>query len=156
MLPGGEAFHHLACCDPAETSRTVRIFVRFAHSTAEMRIFGGSPVPRVRPASCRIGPNRPDKAWTHLYRALQRGDAKNACAAVQNLAFPSSIVACAATFVRLQEERHDADYNPDRRVLRAHAVAAIDRAEKAIEDLSAAARRDRKALAVHLLHKKRR
>ena len=103
-----------------------------------------------------IGPSRPDKAWTHMYRSLQHGDAKTACAAVRNLAFPANIVACAAAFVTLQEERHDADYDPDHRVLRADAVAAIDLAAKAIEDLRAAARRDRKAFAVHLLHKKRR
>ena len=103
-----------------------------------------------------VGPSRPDKAWTHIYRSLQHGEAKTACAVVRNLAFPANIVACAATFVKLQEERHDADYNPEHRVLRADAVAAIDRAEKAIEDLRAAARRDRKAFAVHLLHKRRR
>jgi hypothetical protein len=41
-------------------------------------------------------------------------------------------------------------------VLRADALAAIDRAEKAIEDLRSATRNDWKAFAVHLLHKKRR
>jgi hypothetical protein len=102
------------------------------------------------------GPSRPDKAWAHIYRSLQHGDAKTACGAVRNLGFPPNIVACAAAFVKLQEERHDADYNPGHRVLRADAVAAIDRAEKAIEELRAAERRDRKAFAVHLLHKKRR
>jgi hypothetical protein len=102
------------------------------------------------------GPNRPDNAWMHIYRSLQHGDAKNACTAVRNLAFPATLADCAEAFVALQEERYDADYNPDHRVLRADAVAAIDRAEKAIEDLRAAARRDRKAFAVHLLHRKRR
>jgi hypothetical protein len=103
-----------------------------------------------------VGPNRPGEAWTHIYRSLQHGDAKTACAAVRNLAFPAVLADCAEAFVALQEDRHDADYNPDLRVLRAEAVAAIDRAERAIEDLRAAARRDRKAFAVHLLHKRRR
>jgi len=103
-----------------------------------------------------VGPSRPDKAWTHIYRSLQHGDAKTACAAVRSLAFPATLADSAEAFVALQEERHDADYNPDHRVLRADAVAAIDRSEKAIEDLRANARRDRKAFAVHLLHKRRR
>lgn len=103
-----------------------------------------------------VGPNRPEKAWTHVYRSLQHGEARTACEAVRNLDFPAAIIACAEVFVTLQQERHDADYNPDHRVLRADAIAAIDLAEKAIEDLRAAARKDRKALAVHLLHKKRR
>src|SRR5262245_24760415 len=34
------------------------------------------------------GPNRPDKAWRHAYRALDHGTAKNACAEVRNLRFP--------------------------------------------------------------------
>jgi hypothetical protein len=95
-------------------------------------------------------------AWSHIYRSLQHGDAKSACEAVRNLDFPTTIVACAEVFVTLQEERHQADYNPDYRALRADALAAIDRAVKAIEDLRSTPRNDRKAFAVHLLHKKRR
>jgi hypothetical protein len=90
-----------------------------------------------------VGPNRPEKAWTHVYRSLQHGEARTACEAVRNLDFPAAIIACAEVFVTLQQERHDADYNPDHRVLRADAIAAIDLAEKAIEDLRAAARKDR-------------
>jgi GH24 family phage-related lysozyme (muramidase) len=71
-----------------------------------------------------VGANRPDKAWTHLYRSLQHGDAKNACKAVRNLGFPPGIVTCADAFVTLQQERHDADYDPDHRVLRADAIAS--------------------------------
>jgi hypothetical protein len=50
-----------------------------------------------------VGPNRPDKAWTHVYRSLQHGDAKNACAAVRNLGFPRTIVTCADAFMTLQQ-----------------------------------------------------
>ena len=103
-----------------------------------------------------MGPNRPRKAWSHIYRSLQHGDAKTACQAVRNLSFPATIVTCAEAFVTLQQERHDADYNPDYRVLRADALEAIDRAEKAIKDLRSTTRNDRKAFAVYLLHKKRR
>jgi hypothetical protein len=73
-----------------------------------------------------VGPNRPDKAWTHVYRSLQHGDAKNACEGVRNLGFPQTIVTCADAFVTLQQKRQDADYDPDHRVLRADAMAAIE------------------------------
>ena len=72
-----------------------------------------------------VGPNRPRKAWSHIYRSLQHGDAKTACEAVRNLSFPATIVTCAEAFVTLQQERHDADYNPDYRVLPADALSRV-------------------------------
>jgi hypothetical protein len=103
-----------------------------------------------------VGPNRPRQAWSHIYRSLQHGDAKNACESARNLSFPPPVVAIAESFLMLQQERHDADYDPDSRVLRADALAAIDRAGTAIEGLRSATRHDCKAFAVHLLHRKRR
>lgn len=102
-----------------------------------------------------VGPDRPDKAWTHTYRSLQHGDAKSACEAVRNLNFPSTLKSCADAFVALQQRRHDADYDPDYRVLRADAFDAIQQAEDAIRDLRASPRRDRRAFAVQILIKKR-
>lgn len=102
-----------------------------------------------------VGPNRPDKAWRHMYRALQHGEAKSACEAVRNLNFPNGLKSCADAFVALQQKRHDADYNPDSRVLRADALAAIQQAEDAITALRAAPMRDRRAFAVQILMKKR-
>ncbi len=102
-----------------------------------------------------VGPNRPDKAWKHTYRTLQHGDAKSACEAVRKLDFPNSIKSCADAFVALQQKRHEADYDPDYRVLRADALDAIQQAEDAIRDLRASPRRDRLAFAVQILMKKR-
>jgi uncharacterized protein (UPF0332 family) len=102
-----------------------------------------------------VGQNRPDKAWTHAYRSLQHSDAKNACEGVRKLRFPLEIDVCADAFVRLQQNRHDADYDPDHRVLRSDAIDAIELAENAIRILRDAPKRDRKAFAVQLLLKKR-
>lgn len=102
-----------------------------------------------------VGPNRPDKAWSHTYRTLQHGEAKSACEAVRNLNFPNSIKSCADAFVALQQKRHEADYDPDYRVLRADALDAIQQAEDAIRALRTSARRDRRAFAVQILMKKR-
>ena len=103
-----------------------------------------------------VGQNRPDKAWTHTYRSLQHGEAKSACEAVRNLNFPNTIKSCADAFVALQQKRHEADYDPDYRVLRAHALDAIQQAEDAIRKLRESSKRDRRAFAVQVLMKKRR
>ncbi len=103
-----------------------------------------------------VGANRPDKAWSHLYRSLQHGDARAACEAIRNMNFPAEIKDCASIFVELQEMRHDADYDPDQRFLRADAHEAIKDAEDAIAALKATPKRDRRAFAVQLLLKKRR
>ena len=102
-----------------------------------------------------VGPNRPDKAWTQAYRSLQHGDAKAACEAVRNLNFPNTIKSCADAFVALQQKRHEADYDPDIRVLRANALDSIQLAEDAIRHLKSWSRRDRRAFAVQILMKKR-
>jgi uncharacterized protein (UPF0332 family) len=103
-----------------------------------------------------VGPNRPDKAWSHLYRSLQHGDAKAACVAVLTMNFPAQIKDCAEIFIELQRLRHDADYDPDQQYVRADAQEAIKYAEDAIAALKSAPKRDRRAFAVQLLHKKRR
>jgi hypothetical protein len=102
-----------------------------------------------------VGADRPNAAWAQVYRALQHGEAKNACLQVRNLGFSAGIVTCAEAFVLLQERRHSADYDPDHRVLRADALRAIGLAEDAIRALGSAPRKDRKAFAVLLLFRKR-
>ena len=102
-----------------------------------------------------VGQNRPDKAWAQVYRSLQHGEAKNARSQVRNLRFPATIVSCADAFVKLQEDRHSADYDSDHRVTRADALDAIALAEQAIKDLKATPGKDRRAFAVHLVFKKR-
>ena len=103
-----------------------------------------------------VGPNRPDDAWTQIYRALQHGEARSACEGVRKLGFPPAIIACADVFAALQQQRHDADYKPNVRVRRAEALDAINAAEKAMASLKSASRKDRIAFVVQLLHRRRR
>jgi len=102
-----------------------------------------------------VGKDRPSKAWRQTYRALQHGEARNACMGARNLGFPDTIVVCADAFVVLQEFRHSADYDPDHRVLRADALNAIRLAEDAMKALKSAPKKDRRAFAVLLLFRKR-
>ena len=90
----------------------------------------------------------PNNAWSHAYRALDHGFAKTACQKARGLGFPASLISCAETFVRLQQQRHIADYDPIARFTRTEAALMVDEAEQAIGDLRAAGRADRRALAV--------
>jgi hypothetical protein len=102
-----------------------------------------------------VGPNRPDKAWRHLYRAIEHSDAKRRCEKARALGFPPGIVSCANAFVALQQLRHSADYDPTYKIGRADALAMVAQAEKAIKDLRASPRKDRRAFAVQLLFERR-
>jgi uncharacterized protein (UPF0332 family) len=103
-----------------------------------------------------VGADRSEKAWEQVYRSLQHGDAKNACEGFRNLVPEPSFKLCAATFVTLQQKRHDADYAPNFRILRSEAIDLIDQAELAIANLRASPKHDRREFAVSLLMKKRR
>lgn len=93
--------------------------------------------------------------WRQTYRALDHGNAKNACALLKSLGFPESLCHCGEAFILLQAARHKADYDPYHRVSRADAFDAITLADTAIGNLTASTRRDRKAFAVQLLLKRR-
>lgn len=102
-----------------------------------------------------VGSDRPDKAWTQVYRSLEHGPAKNACKELRNLGFPAALIGCGDAFVQLQQARHDADYDPDHSVNLATALAMTELAENAVRDLKASPRKDRKAFAVQVLLKRR-
>lgn len=102
------------------------------------------------------GENQSHPAWVQVYRSLDHGTAKDACRNVAVPAFPYGLVTCANSFITLQEERHQADYNPDYRTTRADAQTRIDEAEAAITALNTASPKDRRAFLIHLIIKKRR
>ena len=101
------------------------------------------------------GRNRADAAWARVYRGVEHGFAKRACGQVRGLGFPPTICACADAFVVLQEARHSADYDPNHRVSRTDALAAITTADQAIRDLRATPRKTRRAFAIQLLVRSR-
>ena len=96
-----------------------------------------------------------EAAWAQTYRALDHGAAKKACAQVRAPEFPLPICAAAEVFVTLQQQRHDADYDPLKRFTRAEAVEIIDVAEATIASLKSCTPKDRVAFAVQILLKRR-
>ena len=89
-------------------------------------------------------------AWTRTYRALEHNAARErllqhrsgASRGVQNFG---------TTFSALQENRHSADYDPNARFYRVHAVSLIDRAEDAIQALLSTDDSERRELAAAVL-----
>ena len=102
-----------------------------------------------------IGRNR-SEAWHQAYRALEHGSARSACQnrrAMQE--FPLGIQEFASSFVALQGARQRADYALDGRFDKPDVLAAIDRAENAIEKVAQVDARDMRSFAAHVLFKRR-
>ena len=74
-------------------------------------------------------------AWTQVDRALEQGFSKNSCVQVQGPDFSSEIVNFADVFVRMKEERHRADYDPDARFRLAETETLISSSSRAIAEL---------------------
>jgi hypothetical protein len=71
------------------------------------------------------------------------------------LKFPAKIVQFADMFTQMQEQRHNADYDPAVRYTRAEVLALINNVDFAIADYRSAPRQDRLAFAVLILLKLR-
>jgi hypothetical protein len=75
------------------------------------------------------------RAWLQAYRYPDHGPAKQRCAAAaKEPTFPVEVIKFAVAFVRLQGERIDADYNPERIFTAAEASGLVLTAEQAILD----------------------
>lgn len=94
--------------------------------------------------------------WTRTYRALDHGRARNQMNSSEISQFPVRMLDFAYTFVDLQRQRHDADYNPHATFTRSDTFSAIGRAEDAIQGLIEGSTRKRRALAAMVLFATRR
>jgi uncharacterized protein (UPF0332 family) len=95
------------------------------------------------------------KAWYQVCRSLEHTFAKGQCNRAATLNFPQEIQAFAYSFVRLQEDRHKADYDHSSSFTRADVLVKIQEAEIAIQRLRTAPRFDRRAFAVWVMFKTR-
>ena len=102
------------------------------------------------------GKTRSTTAWQQTYRALAHGFAKNACAQVRTKGFSPEITRFAMAFVELQQQRHDADYDPTKIFKRSDVIPLIELAERAILDLRAAPRSELRAFVALVLVPERR
>lgn len=69
--------------------------------------------------------------------------------------FPASIQDFANTFVSMQDKRHDADYNPNKKFAKSAVIQDVATVKQSIADFNAVPVKDRKAFCVFVLFKKR-
>jgi uncharacterized protein (UPF0332 family) len=133
-----------ACLRRAISSAYYAMFHSLAHSCADTFI-GKTNVARST------------NAWQRTYRSLEHGVAKNACNSsdVPTL-FSQKIQDFASIFVTMQQLRHDADYDPNKRFKKSEVLVLISQVEIAITAFEKCAIPDRRAFAVHVLMKSRR
>lgn len=95
--------------------------------------------------------------WRRAYRALDHRRTREACRQKREMiSFPTAIRAFAQLFVNLQDERHEADYDPRWTGFKSDVVARIAEARVAIQGFEGAPIQDRRAFTAHVLFKGRR
>lgn len=97
------------------------------------------------------GPNKSNSAWVQAYRASDHGLAKSRCKDTKNKNFPLEINAFADAFVTLQEQRHRADYSPDRHFTKNEVEQMVVLARGAVKAIDASTAKDRRAFSIHIL-----
>ena len=97
-----------------------------------------------------------NSAWHLACRALEHGNAKNACLNKQAMeGIPPEIQEFAETFVDLQKARHWADYSYEAKYDKQDTLTAIKKAENAIGQLEGADIEQRRGFVAHMLFKRR-
>lgn len=97
------------------------------------------------------GAARSAEAWRQAYRGVNHAQARNRCREAHAKDFPAEIKDFAEAFVHLQNLRHVADYDPDKRFSKAETVVKILEARSAVDKFNAVAARHRRAFAVYAL-----
>ena len=102
-----------------------------------------------------------NQAWRQAYRALDHGEVKRKCTQgpgkpILDGSFPAGIRDFARQFVKMQEVRHKADYDPFEPFTRSGVTQLIEETKTAITDFENVPSRDRRAFAVFVLFKLRR
>ena len=102
---------------------------------------------------------RTSAEWTRTQRALNHGTVRAQMSkSIEMAAFDTAIQDFSNTFLALQPQRHEADYNPnpDRPFRRSETVQDIQRARAAIEAFQAVPIRERRRFATYVLFGQRR
>ena len=99
---------------------------------------------------------RKDPAWTHTARALDHRTARIECRRIDSQGLLSEGVRrFAQVFVKMQELRHDADYDDYSRFTRVQVIYWIEEAERAIATVEREPQEMQRALAVMTMHRRR-
>jgi len=102
------------------------------------------------------GADRSKPAWAQVYRAVNHGQAKEACKNGKMIQkFPKEVEDFANLFVAMQAKRHSADYDPFAKFIKSEVVQDIATVRRAVADFQAVPTKDRRAFCTYLLFKSR-
>ena len=102
------------------------------------------------------GIDRSDKAWRHIYRALEHTKVAGKCMKEKLSRFPPEVQDFADFFLHMQYRRERSDYEPDNRPEVERVSADIERARVKINNLLGLGDKHLKAFAVFILVEKHR
>lgn len=95
-------------------------------------------------------------AWRQVYRALDHGPAKTACADQKTVSkFPTGIQKFATVFREMQEKRNNADYDPQCTLKRSEVLNDIETADTTIKGFASASAKDKTAFCAFVLFRRR-
>ena len=98
--------------------------------------------------------SRSKHAWRQVYRGLEHGSVRRACNNEEILKkFPPSIQDFGDLFVKMQQARSNADYDPYVKFTKSSVEAYITRVEEAIKNFNEASEKDRRAFCAYVLFK---
>ena len=151
-LASGRLGHQVGKPRQAELRRSVSaayyaLFHTLAGNCADLLVGGRSSTPI-------------KQAWRQTYRALDHGQVSRQCTERRSkrvlAKFPQAIRDFAEQFVRMQRERHLADYDPYEGFTRSTVLQLIEETKAAIADFRQVDRADRRAFAIFVLFQMRR
>ncbi|MCC6918709.1 MAG: hypothetical protein IT548_05860 [Alphaproteobacteria bacterium] len=102
------------------------------------------------------GASRSKHAWRQVYRAVDHGHTRKACADGRVISqFPKAIEDFANAFVTMQKKRHDADYDPYSRFTKSEVTQDIATVEAAVGAFRLVSASDRRAFCAFVLFRQR-
>ena len=98
---------------------------------------------------------RGQPAWIRIYRALNHRQAQEACRGRDIRSFPVEVQDFANLFVALQDERHQADYDPVATFYKSDVQRLLVDARAILKEFENADRRERRTFAAFVLFRRR-
>ena len=98
---------------------------------------------------------RGQPAWIRIYRALNHRQPQEACRGRDIRSFPVEVRDFANLFVALQDERHQADYDPVATFYKSDVQRLLVDARAILKEFENADRRERRTFAAFVLFRRR-
>ena len=139
---------------PASTPTPTQADMRRAISTAYYALFHTLAASNAELIAGQPQSNISSYAWERVYRRLDHGRAKNNLHAALGMLSQDG-VNFARAFIELQDQRQNADYNPNIQLVLSDAINIIRQAQIAIRDFLQLTQEERRLLAAQSMFDRR-